>query len=180
MFATFILLKEQEENNVCAESTFQSLFRGLAKPLRNFLVYKGSEEGQADDLVQDAFIKLWENCKSVMPSKAKSYLYTIASNAFKNEMAHIKVRLKYVNSNPNSNTTIETPEFKMEENEFKERLEKTISELPDTQRDVFLMNRIDKMTYNEMADTLGLSVKAIEKRMGKALKNIRSKIKEFK
>ena len=173
-------MKEPDENNVCAENTFQSLFLGLAKPLRNFLIYKGSESGQADDIVQESFIKLWENCKKVIPEKAKSYLYTLASNSFKNEMAHLKVRLKYVNSNPTSDKMIETPEFKMEENEFKERLENAISEMPVTQRDVFLMNRIDKMTYAEIAETLGVSVKAIEKRMGKALKHLRSNIKEFK
>ena len=68
----------------------------------------------------------------------------------------------------------------MEEDEFKTRLEAAIGELPETQREVFLMNRIDKMTYNEIAEALGVSVKAIEKRMGKALKTLRSKIKELK
>ena len=144
-------MKDLEAENVCAENTFQELFIGLAKPLRNFLIYKGSESGQADDLVQESFIKLWENCKKVLPEKAKSYLYTLASNAFKNEMAHLKVRL-----------------------------EQAISELPETQREVFLMNRIDKLTYAEIAERLGVSVKAIEKRMGKALKHMRSKIKLFK
>ncbi len=95
-------------------------------------------------------------------------------------MAHLKVRLKFVNANPKANTSIETPEFKMEEEEFKVRLEAAIADLPETQREVFLMNRIDKMTYNEIAEALGVSVKAIEKRMGKALKTLRSKIKELK
>jgi len=173
-------VKDLEAENVCAENTFQELFIGLAKPLRNFLIYKGSESGQADDLVQESFIKLWENCKKVLPEKAKSYLYTLASNAFKNEMAHLKVRLKYANSNEQSDRTIETPEFRMQESEFKVRLEQAISELPETQREVFLMNRIDKLTYAEIAERLGVSVKAIEKRMGKALKHMRSKIKLFK
>lgn len=95
-------------------------------------------------------------------------------------MAHLKVRLKYANSNEQSDRTIETPEFRMQEIEFKVRLEQAISELPETQREVFLMNRIDKLTYAEIAERLGVSVKAIEKRMGKALKHMRSKIKLFK
>lgn len=173
-------MKDVNVENVCAENTFQSLFHGLAKPLRNFLIYKGSEVGQADDLVQESFIKLWENCKKVLPEKAKSYLFTLASNSFKNEMAHMKVHLKYAKSNTQQDVTIETPEFKMEENEFKERLEKAISSLPETQREVFLMNRIDKLTYAEIAESLGVSVKAIEKRMGKALKQMRNKITLFK
>lgn len=173
-------MENSQESNVCAESTFQQLFNTLGKPLRNFLIYKGSDPDQASDIVQETFVKLWENCKKVVPEKAKSYLYTLASNAFKNEMAHMKVRLKYASSTSASDgTTIETPEFKMEESEFKERLERAIAELPETQREVFLMNRIDKLTYREIAETLDISVKAVEKRMGKALKQLRIKIKEL-
>ena len=68
----------------------------------------------------------------------------------------------------------------MEEDEFKTRLEQAISELVPTQREVFLMNRIDKKKYSEIAEELEISVKAVEKRMGKALKILRSKIKELK
>ncbi|MCG8573929.1 MAG: RNA polymerase sigma-70 factor [Flavobacteriales bacterium] len=173
-------MSQEKPNNVCEENTYKELFSSLAGQLRNFLVFRGSEENQANDLVQDAFIKLWENCKKVVPEKAKSYLYTIATNAFKNEMAHLKVRLKYSQSNTNSNTTIETPEFKMEESEFKRKLENAIASLPVTQREVFLMNRIEKKKYAEIAELLGVSVKAVEKRMGKALKHLRKNIKEFK
>ena len=169
-----------EDQNVCEEQTYKSLFKSLAKPLRNFLIYKGSELEQANDIVQDTFIKLWENCKKVVPEKAKSYVYTLASNAFKNEMAHLKVKLKYMQSNADSTTIIETPEFKMEEKEFKIKLERAIAGLPATQREVFLMNRIEKKKYAEIAAELGVSVKAIEKRMGKALKHLRKNITNFK
>ena len=54
----------------------------------------------------------------------------------------------------------------------RERLENAIAALPDTQRDVFLMNRIEKLTYREIAERLSVSVKAIEKRMSKALKQL--------
>jgi RNA polymerase sigma factor (sigma-70 family) len=61
----------------------------------------------------------------------------------------------------------------LEEQEFKQQLEKAISDLPEGQREVFLLNRIDKKTYREIAEMLGVSVKAIEKRMHKALKALR-------
>jgi len=168
------------KKNVCEDDVYHDLFKLWAKPLRNFLMYKGSEVEQANDIVQDTFIKLWENCKKVLPEKAKSYLYTLAGNAFKNEMAHLKVQLKYMSSNGVDGVNIETPEFKMEENEFKIKLESAIASLPQNQREVFLLNRIEEKKYREIAELLGLSVKAIEKRMGLALKHIRLKITNFR
>jgi RNA polymerase sigma-70 factor (ECF subfamily) len=64
----------------------------------------------------------------------------------------------------------------MEMNEFNDRLKNAINSLNDKNRTVFLMNRIDGLTYNEIADNLGLSVKAIEKRMKNALDELKKQI----
>ena len=53
--------------------------------------------------------------------------------------------------------------------EFRIKLESTINNMPENSKVVFLMNRMEKMTYQQIADSLNLSVKAIEKRMQKAL-----------
>ena len=50
--------------------------------------------------------------------------------------------------------------------------------MPEKQRTVFLMNRIDELKYKEIADQLGLSVKAIEKRMSLALEHLRTQLKD--
>ena len=167
------------DSNVCEENTYKGLFEKYSLQIRNFLIYRGCELDKAHDLVQEAYVKMWENCAKILPEKAKSFLYTVASNAFKNDRAHLKVKLKYQESGASSKVNIETPEFKMEEQEFKKRLEDAIEEMVPTQREVFLMNRIDKKKYSEIAEELGVSVKAVEKRMGKALKFLRARIKEI-
>jgi RNA polymerase sigma-70 factor (ECF subfamily) len=50
--------------------------------------------------------------------------------------------------------------------------------MPEKQRTVFLMNRIDELKYKEIADQLGLSVKAIEKRMSQALEHLKTHLKD--
>ena len=82
------------DENSCNEVTYSSLFRDLGKPVYNFIFFKCGNEAQAHDLVQEAFIKLWQNCQKVPPEKAKSYLYTVASNMFLNEVAHKKSSFK--------------------------------------------------------------------------------------
>ena len=64
----------------------------------------------------------------------------------------------------------------MEEKEFMDKLQNAISDLTDGQREVFLLNRIDKKTYKEIAEMLEISVKAVEKRMHGALVKLRGKI----
>lgn len=137
------------------------------------MYYKSGNIYLAEDLTQEAFLILWKKRESIDPDKVKSYLYTIANNLFLNEVKHQKVVMKF-NQQPVSTTSYETPQFVLEEDEFRQKLENAISGLPEKNRVVFLMNRIDKLTYKEIADRLGLSVKAVEKRMHKALLELRN------
>jgi len=115
-------------DNICQEKVFQSIFVEQAERLRNFMYYKTGNLQQAEDLMQDAFGKLWENCEKVIVAKAKSFLFTVANNLFLNQVEHRKVVLKF-------------------ENRGKK--------------------------YREIAEELAISVKAVEKRMHKALAALR-------
>lgn len=158
--------------SVCEEKVFQSIFSTHAESLVNFLYYKSGNYAAAEDLMQDAFAKLWKECKKVSIEKSKSFLFTVANNLFLNVVKHKKVVLKF-EQRGHSQLSGENPQFLLEEAEFKKQLEAAISALPEGQRAVFLMNRIDKMKYKEIAEKLDLSVKAIEKRMHLALKSLR-------
>lgn len=159
--------------DVCEEKTYQAAYREHAPSLFRFLVYKSGDEARARDTVQDSFLKLWERCKEVLPEKAKSFLFTLANNAFLNEVRHEKVKLHFETGTTHSEVNAETPQYKMEYDEYKTRLEDAINALPEGQREVFLLNRVDNHTYKEMAEMLDVSVKAIEKRMHKALKKLK-------
>tara|TARA_R110002012_G_scaffold263456_2_gene446587 strand:+ start:271568 stop:271975 length:408 start_codon:yes stop_codon:yes gene_type:complete len=133
---------------------------------------------QAEDLTQDAFIKLWKNCKKVLYEKAKGFLFAVAKNKFYNQTAHKKVVLEYAKL-PHNKSDIETPHYKLEENEFMDKLQHAIQQLPDGQREAFLLNRVDKKTYAEISIMLDISQTAVEKRMQKALIKMRKIIKNI-
>lgn len=157
---------------VCQEVIYQSIFYAQAEKLRNFVYYKSGNMALAEDLVQEAFGKLWENCAKVEEEKAKSYLFTIANNLFLNKVAHQKVVLKF-EGEPRPTKDEQSPQYLLEEAEFKQQLEHAIAALPEDHRTVFLMNRIDKKKYREIAELLDISIKTVEKRMHLALAQLR-------
>ena len=161
--------------NTCNEIVFNKVFKSLSKDLHDFLYYKYGEGNNPQDIVQVAFEKLWENCKNIMSGKAKSFLFTVANNEILNSISRKKTVLNYSMGKP-KDYTIETPEFLLEEKEYHDRLKKAIEELSEEQRVTFLLNRIEGKKHQEIADMLGISKKAVEKRIYTALNILRQKV----
>lgn len=158
--------------DTCQESVFNDLFRKIAPLLRNFLCYKFKDVDSAEDMVQEAFMVLWKNCTQVIPDMAKAYVFRVAQNQMLKLVDKEKVKQKHI---PfiSKTTHTEDPQFQMEFTEFDQRIQQAIGRLSEGQREVFLLNRVEKKTYNEIAELLEVSVKAVEKRMHKALVKIR-------
>ena len=173
-------MNNSPSSGICDESLFSVFFKSNVKSLRNYLYFKFGNEEQSNDMTQEAFIKLWENCADVPPKKAKSFLYTVANNGSLNQIAHQKVVLNYTKNNLLNDRTNVNPEYIFEEEQFKVKLEKAIGNLTEGQRTAFLLNRIEGKKYAEIAEMLDISVKAVEKRIHGALVSLRANIEEFK
>lgn len=169
-------MKNDNLKSVCEQENFLEIFNKNSQTLRNYIYYKCGNTQQAEDIVQESYIKLWNNCSKIVFEKAKSFLYTVANNHFLNEIAHKKVVLEHQKRNITPDKTNMTPEFILEEKEFYIKLKKAIADLPEKQREVFLLSRIDKKKYVEISKIVGISVKTVEKRMSKALFTLKDKI----
>lgn len=168
--------KVQAETGLNNEG-FEQLFDAYCDELRHYIFYKSSDLEIAEDIVQDAFLKIWEMRSSVRPETARALLYTIATNLFANKYKRQKLKFKFQQTIVEERT-FETPEFEMEVKEFDQKLQKVLADLNEKCRTVFLMSRLDQMTYNEIAKNLNISVKGVEKRMKKALDFVHQKIEQ--
>ncbi len=168
-------MAERKPDNVCEETLFNKLFKAHSKDLHNFLYYKFGKENNPKDLVQEAFLKLWNNCHKVTVEKAKSFLFTVANNQMLNELSKKKTVLTYAQEKPKQHT-FESPEFIMEETEYMNKLQTAIESLSEEQRVAFLLNRIEGKKHKEIAEMLGVSRKAVEKRIYTALAKIKDQI----
>ena len=161
--------------NALTHAEFQRAFSDWYKPVRSFIYYRCGDMELAEDLAQDSFIKLWESRDRVERSTLKAYLYKIAQNQTINYQKRQQLFYKFQKQGL-SDRDFDTPEKMVEMNEYEARLQEVIASLPDGGREVFLMNRLEDLTYQEIADRLGLSVKAIEKRMSKVLQILRDQL----
>lgn len=158
---------------------FKSLFDEHYDSIRRFLYYRCGDVDLSEDIAQEAFIKLWDVRATVREDSVLSLLYTISTNLLKNHHKHQKVVLNFQKSTTKMDLDVEEADHPVREQELKVRLEQILSEMPEKCRIPFLMNRIEDMTYTEIAQRLNLSVKAVEKRMKEALEYVRNKL-EYK
>ena len=163
---------QNKEPSVCDEAVYNQLFRMYYSTATKYIYYKCGNLQQAEDIVQNVFIKVWRLCETIILSKAKSYIYTACNNSFLNEVAHRKVVLKHHDS-IKEQSNLESPEFLIETEEFRIKLKQAINNLSTKEREVFLLSRIEQKTYKEIAEITGVSIKAIERRMSKALRYLR-------
>ena len=164
--------------DICDKIRFSKLYENYAQSLSNILFYKYGELLNPSDKVQEAFIKLWENCAKIKPETAKTYLYTTANNMMLNEVKHQKVVLKYQQIKPKDYTN-ESPEFILRKKEFLKRFERVLSQLKEEQRVAFLLNKVDGKTHKEVAEILGITKKVAEHRIYGALNKLKNELEEL-
>lgn len=173
-----LLLTIGIHRNICDKTVFSGLYNKHAKDLHDYLYYRYGEWLNPNDKTQEAFIKLWKNCKKVVLAKARAFLFKVANNMMLNEIKHQKVVLRYKNTKPKDYTN-ETPEFLMEKEQFLQKYQDALSQLPEEQRVAFMLNKVEGKTHSEIAEMLGITKKVAEYRIYTAFNTLKKKLKKF-
>ena len=154
------------------QAQFKEIFNNYFDDIRNYIYYRSGDPDLATDIAQETFVRFWEKQFELRGDKTRSLLYKISGNLYVSDYRKQKTALNFkLNIQPASEGY--TPEDKMQFEELSDQYNIALQNLPEKQRVVFLMSRMDEMKYYEIADTLGLSIKAVEKRMKLALEFLR-------
>lgn len=170
---TYDLLNRLKNGDMLA---FDKVYELYSHKLFSFVYKILKDEAEADDVVQEVFVKIWESRHKLDDYKLlNSYIFTIAYN---NSIDLIRKRInntKYLEHLKKSVVINFTPTIisQIEFNELNIQTEKLIANLPDRQKQVYLLHREEGLTYPEIAEKLGISKNTVENHMAKALKYLR-------
>lgn len=173
------LLLENIKNN--DKASFSILFTQYYKDLVTFSFGILRNTNTAEEMVQDVFIKLWENRASLIIDRSlKSYLLKSVQNHSLNWIQHLKVQSRFDSYTKDHQllSNNETENYILH-SELERNLEEALDKIPVEFARAFRMNRFENLSYPEIAQKLGVSTRTIEVRISKALYFLRNELKDF-
>lgn len=158
---------------------FDEIYNKYKNRLFNFALKLVKSEKDAEDIIQEVFVKLWQSRDNINQEQSfKSYLFTISYNTTVSLIRKNIKNIEFVESIKNMqvpeavNNTLASIEYK----ELNKKLKETVDKLPTRQKEVYLLSREEELSYAEIAQKLNISVNTVENHMAKALKTIRDTI----
>lgn len=155
---------------------FQALYNRYAEAILRFLWRRTGSRETAEDLTQECFFRLWNGREKLNPELSiKAWCYQVASNL---AVDHLRKKI-------NSTESVELEDWfagiDPDEHGFqlKEQIHKAVSDLPPAQSKVFWLCRYEGFSYAEVGQVLNISTKTVENHMNRALKRLRSGLKDW-
>jgi len=171
------LLNKQEFLIQGEVASFEVVFKKYYPRLKKYCLGMMKDYDVAEDLVQDAFLKIWEKRQTVLGDNGlQALLYTMVRNNALNYLKRNKLRDQYVEAfrfdSPQQELFIrsflEEDEWEAQQTLFKKELDRLLEALPEKCKEAFVLSRFDGLTNTEVADYMGVSVKTVEKHLSKA------------
>lgn len=162
------------------KKAFEMLFNDYYEKLGNFAYHYLKDKDNAEDVVQELFSKLWINREKLnVETSINSYLHGAVRNACLNLIKHQKVKSVYITESVTNTDYDDFIPNKIDAVDLSNLIRSSILDLPTERQKVFLLSREQGLKYQEIANKLGISVKTVEAQMGKALRFLRERLKEY-
>ncbi len=163
-------------NKTAFEVFFKENYDGLCRFAFTFT----KDADDAEEIVQNCFVKLWEDRKTlVIGNSPKAYLFTMIRNSSLNQIKHISIREEYKAHNERNLQQVTLEDADSETSDLQEKVNQAIENMPPQRKRIFEMSRFEGLKYKEIAAHLNISVKTVENHMGSAIKYLRIELKDY-
>ena len=157
------------------EAPLEDLFNYYYPRLYNFSRFFLKIEDGIDDILQEVFLKIWQNRKKINSTNTfNSYVFTITRNLLLNEL---RSRLNYKKTKEEIRNLSLAKEYssieQIEYYDLKEKVNLIVSQLPKRQKEIFILSRTEGLSHKEIAEKLEINTKTVEYHIGQALKNLK-------
>ena len=165
---------------------YEVLFKAEYENVKHFIRHYVHDGAESEDLAQETFATLWTNRDRIDPTRnIRSFVFTIARNKALNHLNMLRTRLTDPLEKGSVSLSIESLNSehilsRIDAMDMKRIIDLVYEKMPELTRKIFIMNRDEGMTYEEIADATGLTPKKVEYNMVKALKQFRNKLSIFK
>lgn len=161
------------------ESSLEELFNYYYPRLYNFSKSFLKLEVGIDDILQEVFVKIWQNRKTIKNSATfNSYIFTITRNLLLNEL---RSRLNNQNIKEEVRKLSVASEYSLleqiEYHDLKEQVDNVINELPERQKEIFVLSRTEGLSHKEIAEKLKISTKTVEYHITLAVRFLKDELK---
>ncbi|HEX8363058.1 MAG TPA: RNA polymerase sigma-70 factor [Longimicrobium sp.] len=158
------------------DAAFAEVFRAHYAPLVVAADRLLGDRAAAEDVAQEAMLELWRR-REALPAdtRVRAYLYQSVRNRALNHIRHLRVARRAEPDVPLP-APFAPADAEALTSELDSAMKAAVRGLPDDLRETFQMSRVDGLTYAEIARTLGVSVKTVEARMGRALRSLRDQL----
>ena len=159
------------------ERAFDEIFRAWYAPLVRAAEVMVRERALAEEVVQDVMLELWRRRERLDPNgSAQAYLFQATRNRALNHLRHLQVQRRTAVRLAGDDARDASAPSRLVAQEIDAALRGALDELTPRCREVFELSRVQGLKYGEIAATLGVSVKAVEAQMGKALRVLRERL----
>ena len=161
------------------KNAYQELFERYAPRIFQFSLSYLKSQADAEELVQDVFLKIWEKREILDQSKnIKSFIFKVAVNTIYDFIRHKNIENAYndfarANFETTSNNTWHTVIF----DEMQENLQKLVAQLPGQQQKIFQLSKEEGLTSEEIAVKLNLSKRTVENHLFRAVSFLKEHFK---
>jgi RNA polymerase sigma-70 factor (ECF subfamily) len=159
---------------------FRQIFETWYDPLLRYCSLRTGDAQEAEEIVQDIFVKLWEKRHELqINSSLRSYIFRIALNKIINHQEHLKIRLQHREYTMQSGWQNNSWSEGFPEKEIRDLAAIAVGNMPARRRSVYELSRNEGLKYSEIAERLNISVKTVEAHLSAALQQLRVSLQDY-